>query len=105
MPSDLLRDALALWLRAGWSWAWLPIREVDVGARQTQGLPGVDAKVWEELASMTRSCNRYLEDSSWSPTRYVLFAATLHDELTASVRNLVAARRGLQFLEPGAGAY
>jgi hypothetical protein len=62
-------------------------------------------KLQEIFASMTRSCNRYLELSAGSPNQYLFLLQSLRQELAQDVRRLTEARRGVPNLAPGEGAF
>lgn len=57
------------------------------------------------LSRMTAACNRYLEISSAAPDSYAILLGELSRELDVGVRELVSARSGTRYLQPGAGAF
>ena len=57
------------------------------------------------FASMTRSCNRYLEVSAAKPNEYLFLLQDLRQEIALDVCRLTKERSGVPNLSPGEGAF
>lgn len=61
--------------------------------------------IQEPLSRMSRACNYYLEVSEADPDEYANLLVGLQRDLHRAVQDIVASRRGVDSLEPGAGAF
>ena len=74
------------------------IRRTRDRVRQIESLQG-------PLSRMTRACNQYLEVSAAFPPHYAILLGELRRDLSGSVTQLSAARKGVVASEPGHGAF
>lgn len=101
-PEPVIPDAAS---RADFAQANASILSIRDDIRRTRDrVPQVESRQ-RPLSNMTRACNRYLEVSAASPPHYAILLGELRGELSESVQELARARRGVNPLEPGAGAF
>lgn len=72
---------------------------------RTRELVREKPSVQTPLSNMRRACNRYLEMSERDPNGYYSLATMLRVELAGEITKLVLARGGLEFKQPGGGAF
>lgn len=63
------------------------------------------SKASESLAKMTKACNFYLELSHEDPENYRKLLEDLRRALSKCVQELADGRRGVDYVDPGAGAF